>query len=40
LRVTEIVIEVRDGRDDVVQQLFLAAQGLGVFRVVPDVRVF
>ena len=31
LRVAQIVIEVREGGDDSVQQLFLAAQGLSVF---------
>jgi hypothetical protein len=40
LRIAEIVIEGRDGRDDVVEELFFAAERLGILRVVPDGRVF
>jgi hypothetical protein len=40
LRVAQVVIERREFADRVVEQLFFPAEGLGVLRVVPDVRVF
>jgi hypothetical protein len=40
LRVAQVVIERREFADGVVEQLLLPAEGLGVLRVVPDVRVF
>jgi len=40
LRVAQVVVERREFADGVVEQFLLPAEGLGVFRVVPDVRVF
>jgi len=40
LRVAQVVIERREFADDVVEQFLFPAEGLGVLRVVPDVRVF
>jgi len=40
LRIAQVVVERGEFADDVVEQLFLPAKGLGVLRVVPDVRVF
>jgi hypothetical protein len=40
LSVTQVVVERRELADRVVEQFLLPAERLGVFRVVPDVRVF
>ena len=40
LRVAQVVIERGEFADGVVEQLLFPAEGLGVLRVVPDVRVF
>ena len=40
LRVAQVVIERRELADGVVEQFLFPAEGLGVLRVVPDVRVF
>jgi hypothetical protein len=40
LRVAQVVVERGEFADDVVEQLLFPAEGLGVLRVVPDVRVF
>ncbi|NYH12843.1 hypothetical protein GGD41_000071 [Paraburkholderia bryophila] len=39
-RVAQVVVQRREFADRVVEQLLFPAEGLGVFRVVPDGRVF
>lgn len=40
LRVAQVVIERGERRDDALERFLLAAERLGVLRVVPDVRIF
>jgi hypothetical protein len=40
LRVTQVDIEGGEGQNDAVERFLLPAEGLGVLRIVPDVRVF